>query len=263
MQNTTDWHRSGPVLSAIFILAFLLAESCFCQTFEGQRAREFHGTVTREAQIKYLLFLPEGYNGNTDKRWPLIMYLHGGSRRGTDIEKLREPGYGLPALVEKNKSFPFIVLSPQCPEGEYWTDTDDLIALLDEVLKNYAADPRRVYLTGHSMGGRGTWYLAYEHPEKFAAIAPMSGLFLSTAWASRLKHMPIWAFHGEKDDIAPISDTVELLKALRDAGNKDVRFTALPDRDHFILDEYENQALYSWFLEHKLNDGPTSTGVER
>jgi predicted peptidase len=262
MQKTAYWHRSGPVLSAIFILALLLPESCFCQTPEGQRSQEFHGTVTREVQMKYLLFLPEEYNNNTGKKWPLIMYLHGGSRRGTDIEKLREPGYGLPALVEKNKSFPFVVLSPQCPEGEYWTDTDGLIALLDEVLKNYAVDPRRVYLTGHSMGGRGTWYLAYEHPERFAAIAPMSGLFLSTAWASRLKHMPIWAFHGEKDDIAPISETAELVKALQDAGNTEVRFTALPARDHFILDEYENQELYSWFLEHELKDRPIPTGVE-
>jgi len=263
MRKTTSWHGSHLALSVIFILALLFPESCFCQTREGQRAHEFHGTVTREIQMKYLLFLPEGYSNNTGKKWPLIMYLHGGSRRGTDIEKLREPSYGLPALVEKNKSFPFIVLSPQCPEGEYWTDTDGLIALLDEVLKNYAIDPRRVYLTGHSMGGRGTWYLAYEHPEKFAAIAPMSGLFLSTAWASRLKHMPIWAFHGERDDIAPISDTVELVNALKDAGNADVRFTILPDRDHFILDEYENRALYSWFLAHELNQGPISTGVKQ
>ena len=262
MQKTTYWHRSGPVLSAIFVLALILPGSCFCQTPEGQRSQEFHGTVTREVQMIYLFFLPEGYNNNTGKKWPLIMYLHGGSRRGTDIEKLREPGYGLPALVEKNKSFPFVVLSPQCPEGEYWADTDGLIALLDEVLKNYAVDPRRVYLTGHSMGGRGTWYLAYEHPERFAAIAPMSGLFLSTAWASRLKHMPIWAFHGEKDDIAPIYETAELVKTLKDAGNTEVRFTALPARDHFILDEYANQKLYSWFLEHELKDRPIPIGVE-
>jgi dipeptidyl aminopeptidase/acylaminoacyl peptidase len=74
--------------------------------------------------------------------------------------------------------------------------------------------------------------------------------------------MPIWAFHGEKDDIAPISETAELVKALQDAGNTEVRFTALPARDHFILDEYENQELYSWFLEHELKDRPIPTGVE-
>jgi predicted peptidase len=240
------------------IFAFLLPGPSFSQTVPGQRPEEFQGTLTREVRMKYLLFIPEGYN--TDQKWPLIMYLHGGSRRGTDIEKLREPGYGLPAGVEKNKSFPFIVLSPQCPDGEYWTDSEALVALLDEVMKSYSVDPQRVYLTGHSMGGRGTWYLAYKHPERFAAIAPMSGLFLSTAWASRLKNMPIWAFHGAKDEIAPISEAEEMVKALKAVGN-DVRFSVLPDRDHYILDVYENQELYSWFLQHRLNDGLTRTGT--
>jgi poly(3-hydroxybutyrate) depolymerase len=93
------------------------------------------------------------------------------------------------------------VLSPQCPEGEYWTDTDALIALLDEVENKYQIDPTRVYLTGHSMGGFGTWYLAYKHLERFAAIAPMSAPFTVTAWAARLKDIPIWAFHGTKDSL--------------------------------------------------------------
>jgi predicted peptidase len=154
--------------------------------------------------MQYLLFTPEGYEQAEGKIWPLIVYLHGGSRRGENIERLREPGYGLPAMVEKNKSFPFIVLSPLCPEGEYWTDTEAVIALLDEVMNKYAVDASRVYLTGHSMGGFGTWYLAYKHPEKFAAIAPMSAPMVITAWASRLKEMPIWVFHGEKDELVPV-----------------------------------------------------------
>jgi predicted peptidase len=127
--------RSPDLPLVTFILALLLAESLFSQIASGQHPGEFQGTVTRQVLIKYLLFLPQGYADNPDRKWPLIMYLHGGSRRGNDIEKLREPGYGLPAVVEKNKSFPFIVLSPQCPEGEYWTDTDGLIALLDDVTK--------------------------------------------------------------------------------------------------------------------------------
>jgi len=79
-----------------------------------------------------------------------------------------------------------------------------VIALLDEVMNKYAVDASRVYLTGHSMGGFGTWYLAYKHPEKFAAIAPMSAPMVITAWASRLKEMPIWVFHGEKDELVPV-----------------------------------------------------------
>ena len=260
-RTAISW-RSYYSLAVICILAFLSPERSICETLTGQHPQEFRGTIARDVQFKYLLFLPEGYGNQSDKKWPLIMYLHGASRSGTDIEKVREPGFGLPAFVEKNKSLPFVVVSPQCLEGEYWTDSDGLIALLDHVLKNYAIDPQRVYLTGHSMGARGTWYLAYRHPEKFAAIAPLSGKWLRMEWASRLKHMPIWAFHGEKDDIAPIADTVELVKAVKDAGNTEVKFTVLPERDHFILDQYENQELYSWFLQHKLKDGDVPTAAE-
>jgi predicted esterase len=92
--------------------------------------------------------------------------------------------------------------------------------------------------------------LVYKHPEKFAAIAPMSSLMVTTAWASRLREMPIWAFHGEKDELVPVSDTQDLIHALTDRGN-DVRLTILPNRDHYILDVYEDQDLYSWFLRHK------------
>jgi len=101
------------------------------------------------------------------------------------------------------------VVSPQCPNGEFWTDTEALIALLDQIEKDYAVDLSRVYLTGHSMGGFGTWYLAYQHPERFAAIAPMSAPFSVTAWAERLKEMPIWAFHGSDDSLVPIAGIIE------------------------------------------------------
>jgi len=213
----------------------------------GQHPEEFRGTVTRSVEMKYLLFVPDGYGDNQTKKWPLIMYLHGGSRRGDDIEKLREPGWGLPALLEKKKSFPFIVVSPLCPNGEFWTDTEALIALLDEIEKHYSVDLSRVYLTGHSMGGFGTWYLAYQHPERFAAIAPMSAPFVVTAWADRLKKMPIWAFHGSDDNLVPIAGVQDLIDDLRALGNN-VRFTVLPGRDHGIIDTYErgNYIRGSW-----------------
>jgi predicted peptidase len=144
---------------------------------------------------------------------------------------------------------PYFSQAEQHP-GDYWTDTEAVMALLDEVMNKYAVDASRVYLTGHSMGGFGTWYLAYKRSEKFAAIAPMSSLMVTTAWATRLREMPIWAFHGEKDELVPVSDTQDLIHALTDRG-KDVRLTILPNRDHYILDVYENQDLYSWFLRHK------------
>src|SRR5262245_8988293 len=118
----------------------------------GQRPQTFQRTISKTVTTKYLLFLPQDY-GKQVKSWPLILYLHGGSRRGEDIEMVR--AFGLPQIVEKDPSFPFIVVSPQCPQGEIWTDADTLINLLDEVMNKHAVDRERVYLTGHSMGGRG------------------------------------------------------------------------------------------------------------
>jgi predicted peptidase len=236
-------------LTLLAVIWALSPGVCFGQAASGQHPQEFRGTVTRSVEMKYLLFIPDGYGDNQAKKWPLIVYLHGGSRRGDDVEKLREPGWGLPALLEKKKSFPFIVVSPLCPNGEFWTDTEALIALLDEIEKHYSVDLSRVYLTGHSMGGFGTWYLAYQHPERFAAIAPMSAPFVVTTWADRLKKMPIWAFHGSDDNLVPLAGVQDLIDALRALGNN-VRFTVLPGRDHGILDTYENDELYSWFLEH-------------
>ena len=176
------------------------------------------------------------------------MYLHGGSLRGDDVEKVRT--LGLPRLIEKDRSFPFIVVSPLCPAGEIWTDTDLLIGILDEVVSHYSVDAERVYLTGHSMGGRGTWYLAYKYPERFAAIAPMSAISTIPAWASRLKALPVWVFHGSKDKIAPLEEAELMVSALKAFGG-DVKFSVLPESDHFILDTYENKQLYEWFLQHK------------
>ncbi len=213
----------------------------------GQRPHAFRRTINKTVSSKYLLSLPQDYE-KQGKRWPLILYLHGGSRRGDDIEMVR--AFGLPQIIEKDPSFPFIVVSPQCPQGEIWTDTDALINLLDEVTNKYAVDRERIYLTGHSMGGRGAWYLAYKYPERFAAIAPMAGPATISTWATRLKDMPVWVFHGAKDKDVPLSESEQMVNALKAIGNN-AKFTIYPDRDHFILDTYENKDLYRWFLQHK------------
>ena len=235
---------------SLFVICLLAVSSSYSQLRSssrvGQHPHRLKQRATHTISGQYLLFLPRDY-GRTQKRYPLIMYLHGCSLRGDDVEKVRT--LGLPQIIEHDKTFPFIVVSPLCPAGEIWTDTEMLVGILDEVIAKYAVDRKRVYLTGHSMGGRGTWYLAYKHPEKFAAIAPMSGGPNITAWANRLKHIPIWAFHGAKDELVPLSQSEELVKAIKAAGGN-AKFTVLPDRDHFILDMYENKQLYDWFLQH-------------
>ena len=206
-----------------------------------QTAQHFENT-------DYLLYLPEGYS-NDEKRWPLILYLHGKSLRGNDLEMLKS--YGLAALLEKDLAIPFVVVSPQCPDDRYWmTEDETLNQLVDHVVSTYSIDPERIYVTGHSMGGRGTWQLAFKHPEKFAAIVPMSDAPPDNAWTSRVAKVPAWVFHGTSDELEPIERTREFVEALKKLG-AEVKFTPLPERDHFILDTYENRELYDWLLQHK------------
>jgi predicted peptidase len=174
-------------------------------------------------------------------------YLHGGSLRGNNIEHVRT--LGLPQRLQHDQQFPFVVVAPLCAEGEIWTDTDALVQLVDEVVRNYRVDNKRVYVTGHSMGGRGALYLAYKYPERFAAVVAMSPLSPITAWAKQLHNVSLWIIHGAKDPAAPITDSEELFHAIEAAGGR-LRFTRLADRDHFILDLYDKNEVFDWMLEH-------------
>lgn len=214
----------------------------------GQHVQVLDTVVSRRVTTGYLLHLPAAYGDDPEARWPLILYLHGGSLRGANVDTVRV--WGVPGVAESDPDFPFIVVAPQTPRGTLWTDTDALIALLDDVSARYAVDAQRIYLTGHSMGGNGTWYLAYKHPDRFAAIAPMSAP-ANTWWWTRLVEMPVWVFHGAQDEIVPIRESEDMVRALREGGNERVRFTALPDQGHSLLRLYESRELYDWFLEHR------------
>ncbi|HXD31347.1 MAG TPA: prolyl oligopeptidase family serine peptidase [Pyrinomonadaceae bacterium] len=204
-------------------------------------------TAHSDSSLKYLLYLPSDYT--KQKQWPLIVYLHGGSLRGDDVEMLKR--YGLASLLDKQVSIPFVVASPQCPVGKAWVDEEsEVLALIDHVAATYSIDPDRIYLTGHSLGGRGTWFLASRHPDKFAAIVPMADGPSELSWVAPLKQVPVWTFHGTKDDLAPFERTEQFVNELKTAGGQ-VKFTPLPDRDHFILDMYENKEIYDWLLQHK------------
>jgi predicted peptidase len=206
----------------------------------------FKTQISRKISMQYLISLPSGYSESKQK-WPLLFFFHGGSGRGDDIKLVSR--YGPPAVAAKRLDYPFIVLSPQCPKGEIWTDTDLLIALIDDVLAHYRVDPDRIYLTGASMGGRGAWYLAYKHPDRFAAIVPICSWATNVDWAPALKDMPIWLFHGDKDTVVPISDSEDMVKALQAAGNN-VKLTIMPGRGHDITDVYDRLDLYEWLLQH-------------
>ena len=211
-----------------------------------QEPLAFEKTITKRVGCSYLLYLPQGY-GEEAERWPLLLFLHGAGERGDDLELVKK--HGPPKLLEEGRDLPFIVVSPQCPQGETWSN-DVLLSLLDEIADHYSVDDDRVYLTGLSMGGYGTWLLAAEHPERLAAIAPICGGG-SRLQAHKLEHLPVWAFHGAQDQTVPISESEEMVEALRACGGN-VRFTVYPDAAHDAWTEtYENPALYEWFLQHR------------
>lgn len=234
------------LIAAIVLLAIVIPSSHANEPEPGQRPAHMKRKVTVEVEMKYLLSLPKDYGKEKDKKWPVIMFLHGSGERGDDLNQVKV--HGPPKIVEGGKDLPFIIISPQCPADTWW-DPQTLIALLDEVLENYSADPDRVYLTGLSMGGFGTWQTAIAYPDRFAAIAPICGGGLPYR-AARLRNIPTWVFHGEDDQAVPIQRSEEMVNALKGAGG-DVQFTRYPNVGHDSWTAtYDNPALYEWFLKH-------------
>ncbi|MHC4116519.1 MAG: carboxylesterase family protein [Planctomycetota bacterium] len=218
---------------------------------DDQKAQDFEKTITRTLKCKYLLSLPKDY-GKKDKRWPLMLFLHGAGERGSNLDLVKK--HGPPKLIENGKDLPFIVVSPQCPSGVWWNDKlDVLINLLDDVVSRYKVDKERVYLTGLSMGGYGSWALGSRYPDRFAAIAPICGGG-TRIMAFGLTKTPIWAFHGAKDKVVPLDESEAMVKAINSRGGN-VKLTVYPEAGHDSWTEtYDNQELYAWFLKHRRDD---------
>jgi len=217
------------------------------QTQQTQQPVTFERKITRTVTGQYLAYVPEGYETEKNKKWPLILFLHGSGERGDDLNKVKV--HGPPKEIEQGRKLPFIVISPQCPDDEYW-DVGTLIGLLDDVEKKFRVDKDREYLTGISMGGYGTWALAATEPDRFAAIAPISGGGNPVS-APKLKNVPVWVIHGDKDPSVPIQDDQTMVDWLQRAGG-DVRFTIVKDGPHDVwTDIYKGQEIYDWFLAHK------------
>ncbi|HEV2948475.1 MAG TPA: PHB depolymerase family esterase [Gemmataceae bacterium] len=211
-----------------------------------QQEKHFEKEITVHVKLDYLLYLPNGYE-KEGKSWPLVLFLHGAGESGQDLNKVKV--HGPPKLVAAGKEFPFIVVSPQSP-GRGW-DAQTLNALLDDVVANYRVDKDRIYVTGLSMGGFGTWSLAAAYPERFAALAPICGGG-NTADAKKLVHIPIWVFHGAKDNVVPPSRSESMVKALKEAGAKNLKYTLYPDANHDSWTEtYNNPEMWDWLLQQK------------
>lgn len=215
--------------------------------FSQQKPQKFSTKVFME--LDYLLYLPDGYE-SSDEEYPLILFLHGSGERGDSVNLVKVHG---PPKIADMEGLDFIVVSPQCKSFDRWQSEiylQFLSNLLDEVEKEYRVDKDRIYLTGLSMGGYGTWSLAAKYPDRFAAIAPVCGGGVP-ALAERYKSLPVWVFHGAKDTVVPISRSQEMVDAIRQY-NKEIKFTIYPEAGHDSWTEtYNNPELYSWFLSHE------------
>lgn len=197
--------------------------------------------------LKYLLHIPEGYDRDGQKKWPLMLFLHGAGERGENIEAVKT--HGPPKIVQTKKDFPFIVISPQCRLNEWWMPYE-VMMLVDEVSAKYRVDSDRVYLTGLSMGGFGTWATAMTYPDRFAAIVPICGGG-EPAEVGRIKHIPTWVFHGAKDTVVPLARSEEMVEAMKKAGAQP-KFTVYAEAQHDSWTEtYNNPELYDWMLKQK------------
>jgi pimeloyl-ACP methyl ester carboxylesterase len=224
------------------LLAFLFLMCFFSRTVSAQQRHE-----KLIIEQNYLLYLPEGYQQDSLKKFPLVLFLHGSGERGNDLEKVKVNG--IPKLVAAGRKFPFILVSPQAHPNEGW-ESRDLMRLMQSLQKKYRIDEDRLYLTGLSMGGYGSWDMAIKYPGLFAAVVPVcGGGDSSKVWLMR--NTPTWVFHGAKDDVVPLKASQEMVDALRQH-NPSVKFTVYPDARHDSwIEAYNTDSLYTWMLRQK------------
>ena len=236
----------------IAIACQLCVPAARAQSSNSLIAANLKWSVTHTGELHYLVQLPADYSAKSGKRWPLMLFLHGAGERGTNLDVVAS--HGPLKLAKQGTNFPFIIVAPQCPRNEVWKN-EPLLKLLESMETIYAVDESRVYLTGLSMGGFGTWSLGVAHPEKFAAIAPIcgGGNFIEPRLASRpeLKTLGVWAFHGVKDPVVPVAESERIVETLKKIGCKDVRLTLYPEAGHDAWTEtYANPKFYEWLLSH-------------
>lgn len=197
------------------------------------------------AGMRYLLHLPVAHGSRDD--WPLVLFLHGGGERGRDLDLVRREG--LPRMIEGLPDFPFVVVSPQEERKNGWS-SDALAALLDEVSRTYRVDPSRMYATGLSSGAVAALELAIRHPERVAAVVPISAHVIPKDLC-RMKDVPAWIFHSAGDERIPFARAERLARALEACGGE-VRLTIYAKRDHDAwTDAYATPALWEWLRRHR------------
>lgn len=202
-------------------------------------------------EYDYLFFRPE-----SESPLPLLVFLHGSGETGKGFDRLRKCNpyrYGKKVILQQSITF-----AVACPlAGREGWNSEKLARLVETLCRDRRIDPDRVYLTGFSMGGGATFRIACNRPDLFAAIVPVAG-GAYPGYAEALQDMPVWAFHGENDEIIPLWHSSDMIEAIREAGNDNVRLTVLPGAGHGIAaDVYGREELYRWLLKQRRNKRET------
>lgn len=236
------------MVKSIALLSFLLA--AFSPVWaDTQTPASFSGDFVIKVNYRYLLSKPEGYEADKNKKWPLVIFLHGSGERGTDLELLKK--HGPPKLIAAGQKFPAVIASLQCEPKQIWSP-QGVKAVTDHLIKTERIDTSRVYLTGLSMGGFGTWETAMEYPDTYAAIAPIcGGAGVRWVMADRIAKLPCWIFHGDKDAAVPVEFSHKIHDALKKIGAP-VKLTIYPGVGHDSWTRtYDNPDFWTWLFAQR------------
>ncbi|HEX2861467.1 MAG TPA: PHB depolymerase family esterase [Lacunisphaera sp.] len=214
----------------------------------------FESEITLPLGYRYLLALPEGYAADESKRWPLVVFLHGAGERGRDLELLKK--HGVPRLIAAGRKFEAIVVAPQVPEGEYW-NPHGVKALVDELARKHRVDETRIYLTGLSMGGFGVFDTLAAYPGVFAAAVPIcGGAGINVVKFAALREMPIWMFHGDRDQAVPVEYSQTAMRWFERIQAPNVKLTIYPGVTHDSWTRtYDNSEVWAWLFAHRKGQG--------
>jgi predicted peptidase len=226
----------------LVIISFLATISAsFSQEIQGNFKKEIKTSIN----VRYVLQLPE----NQKVKFPLLVFLHGSGERGTDLEMVKNHS---PFTYQNAMKTDVAILAPQCPENTWW-NTDEIYELIQSISTTYNVDKSRIYLTGLSMGGWGTWKLATEHPELFAAVAPVCGVTDVNIYKNVevLKNTPVHIFHGALDDVVSPNMSIDIYQKLKKA-NPNCSLTIFPNDNHNSWDSaYSDPKFYEWLFAQK------------
>lgn len=199
----------------------------------------------KDSPYPYWLCLPENYKSDSIKYWPVILFLHGRSLSGTDLNLVTK--YGLIAEIRKGRTFPAIIIAPQVRRGSSW-NPDSVMACLKTVKTNYNVDTNRIAITGMSLGGYGTLHTAGKYPKVFCAAAAFCGGGKSRDGCN-LSTIPVWIAHGKKDEAVPFSESVKMANAIKRCNPENLLFTEFESLNHGALERmFRTEELYQFLL---------------